>query len=378
MDVLQVLLIIDLTIALLALITHLENPNDSRRSFHIVLTFFISFVLYHLTYVFISKTFFPVRGWVENSAPFGLMYGPFIYFFLESYITDRTPKRVIWHIMPYLVFWIIQVGFLIFQLDHNSPLAEIYMRILYGLIPVSLLIYGVWGWQTMKKFRSRIKIAFYMVLFLFIVGLFVLAIYFIKAHFESSSVIDAGDGDIVGFAIYALLLIILILIYRGSNARKPGLITPDDNSLTIPDKIIDTHHSQHKQVKDSVSSGNYKKSGLSSVDLDNYEIKLDEIISKEKLWLDSDLKLDGLADALKIPSHHLTQLLSVRKNKNYNEYINNMRIDHACVLLKKNINTNISFAEIGYQCGFNSKTTFYRWFKQIKQMTPAEYQTTEK
>lgn len=52
------------------------------------------------------------------------------------------------------------------------------------------------------------------------------------------------------------------------------------------------------------------------------------------------------------------------------EYLNTVRIGHACKLLSEN-ERNIT--EIAYECGFNSMANFNRQFKKAKHMSPGEY-----
>ncbi len=52
------------------------------------------------------------------------------------------------------------------------------------------------------------------------------------------------------------------------------------------------------------------------------------------------------------------------------EYVNTLRIGHACKLLAE---TDLHIVEIAYKCGFNNLANFNRQFKKFKRMTPSEY-----
>src|SRR5690606_3535621 len=51
------------------------------------------------------------------------------------------------------------------------------------------------------------------------------------------------------------------------------------------------------------------------------------------------------------------------------EYLNRVRIGHACQLLGS---TKKTVAEIAYECGYKNLANFNRQFKKIKKMTPVE------
>ena len=52
------------------------------------------------------------------------------------------------------------------------------------------------------------------------------------------------------------------------------------------------------------------------------------------------------------------------------EYLNTIRVGHACKLLSEK---DINVVEVAYECGFNNLANFNRQFKKFKQMTPSEY-----
>src|SRR5690625_6217532 len=85
MNSLQILIVFNILLVVSALGTHLWKGTFRNPSFDKVLTGVLVLVLFHLSYVLSSKLYFSQDNWIEDSAPFGLMYGPFIYFFLQSY-----------------------------------------------------------------------------------------------------------------------------------------------------------------------------------------------------------------------------------------------------------------------------------------------------
>jgi AraC-like DNA-binding protein len=54
------------------------------------------------------------------------------------------------------------------------------------------------------------------------------------------------------------------------------------------------------------------------------------------------------------------------------EYINRLRIQKACLLLKRG---NLSVSEIAFAVGYNNLSFFYRYFSKIMKLTPREYRT---
>jgi len=55
------------------------------------------------------------------------------------------------------------------------------------------------------------------------------------------------------------------------------------------------------------------------------------------------------------------------------EYLNTVKIGHACKLLSQN---EMNIVEVAYECGFNNLANFNKQFKSFKQMTPSEYKKT--
>lgn len=99
--------------------------------------------------------------------------------------------------------------------------------------------------------------------------------------------------------------------------------------------------------------------------------KLEKVIREKELYKDPNLKLNDLAKKINISGHLLSQLLNENLGKSFPTYINEYRINEACKLITSN--SNLSFEAIGYEAGFNSKSTFYTAFKKVKNITPADF-----
>jgi len=99
--------------------------------------------------------------------------------------------------------------------------------------------------------------------------------------------------------------------------------------------------------------------------------RLNELMENEKLYRNPLLKLQGLASKLNILPHTLSQLLNENMDKGFPQYLNEYRIKEACEIIKNS--EQLKFESIGYDVGYNSKSTFYSAFKRITGTTPAKY-----
>lgn len=77
-----------------------------------------------------------------------------------------------------------------------------------------------------------------------------------------------------------------------------------------------------------------------------------------------------MADDLGVSKYVLSRVFSSTFHRNFNQYVNDIRLKYACQRLEL---TNDSMIEISLDCGFESQRTFNRVFKAFYHMTPTEY-----
>lgn len=106
-----------------------------------------------------------------------------------------------------------------------------------------------------------------------------------------------------------------------------------------------------------------------------YERQLIRLMETDKLYLNPLLKLETLAEKLVVPEKAISSLLNQFVGKNFNDFVNEYRVEEAKVKLTDPDYNYLSIAGIAFECGFNSLTTFQRAFKQFSGLTPSQYQT---
>ncbi len=102
-----------------------------------------------------------------------------------------------------------------------------------------------------------------------------------------------------------------------------------------------------------------------------YEIK--EYIEKNKSYLKQELNITNLAKELEIPAYILSYIINKAFKKNFFDFINSYRIEEVKKRLIAPEYKNIKIESIGYDSGFNSRTSFYEMFKKYTGLTPSEY-----
>jgi len=80
-----------------------------------------------------------------------------------------------------------------------------------------------------------------------------------------------------------------------------------------------------------------------------------------------------LAEELKMSPRDLSMMINRNFNKNFYEFINHYRIEEAKKLLTLPENKSKKITEIYLESGFNSKSVFNTFFKNIVGMTPTQF-----
>lgn len=117
----------------------------------------------------------------------------------------------------------------------------------------------------------------------------------------------------------------------------------------------------------------YKGSTLHHEYAEECIAKLKNLVEVEKVYEDSDLTLQSLAQRLSLPPHLLSQILNERLKRNFADFINFYRIEEAKRLLKSPEGAEQKIDALAVEVGFNTMVAFYRAFKKYTGMTPTQY-----
>lgn len=83
-----------------------------------------------------------------------------------------------------------------------------------------------------------------------------------------------------------------------------------------------------------------------------------------------NLTLVNVAQKVGITAGYLSTLFSQKVDKGFVDYLNELRIDHACTYLQQDY---LKTYEIAYKVGFNDEKYFSKVFKKIIGQSPSEY-----
>ena len=106
---------------------------------------------------------------------------------------------------------------------------------------------------------------------------------------------------------------------------------------------------------------------------DKYIAHLKQVIVKKKLYLHPEFTIQDMSNVSGIPLHHISNSLNTRLQKNFSEFINEFRIEHAKLILQESTSTKFTMEQIARTCGFGSKTSFNNAFKKHTGITPSEF-----
>lgn len=103
---------------------------------------------------------------------------------------------------------------------------------------------------------------------------------------------------------------------------------------------------------------------------DEIGIRIEHMMLVQRAYLIPTLKISDVAKQIGSNRTYVSNWFNRNRQSTFFNYVNQLRIHYACELLKT---TNMPLKAIAQESGFNSKTSFYRIFKNIKGYTPNEY-----
>lgn len=128
-------------------------------------------------------------------------------------------------------------------------------------------------------------------------------------------------------------------------------------------------------VTEVVPKTSYKNSGMDEEMCEQLFHQLKHHMEENKPFLAEDLSLSILAVQLGLTANQLSQVINQKSAVNFFTFINRYRV----AVVKERLNdpaySHYSILAIGYDCGFRSKSSFNKIFKEIVGQTPSEYRS---
>lgn len=310
--------------------------NAKKKKFT---NYFLSLLLFVLSIRIIKSVFFYFNPDLSNIfIHIGLsacvLIGPFLYLYLKSYSEDEKAN---WkeNVIPHLAIITI-LGVLYPYVEYRA----IWSKWIVCAIYFQWFIYIILSLKYIQPILQKIKEKESLKR----IDVWFLSIYLGVAFIWFAYTVAAYTSYIVGALSFSfiLYLIILLLIFKNSNEST-------------------FFHEKEK----------YKNKEIDTETLDLIGEKLSIIIEKE-LYLNPNFSLEEAAKQLEVTKHILSQYVNEILGKSFSNLIKEYRIEKAKMLLESK--NNYTIESLGYDSGFNSKSTFFTTFKKITGLTPAEYQ----
>jgi AraC-like DNA-binding protein len=117
----------------------------------------------------------------------------------------------------------------------------------------------------------------------------------------------------------------------------------------------------------------YQKSSLSEENKEQILVKIRKEMEGNSYFTNNLASLSGLAKQINETSHHVSQVINEKLNKNFFELLAGYRVDYAKKLIEKDKDSKLTVEELADLVGYNSKSSFNNAFKTITSQTPSEY-----
>ncbi|MBO3699785.1 AraC family transcriptional regulator [Roseivirga sp. E12] len=110
---------------------------------------------------------------------------------------------------------------------------------------------------------------------------------------------------------------------------------------------------------------------MPQAEIDRLREKIKATIMEDELYKDPDLKMPALAKMVGLTSHQFSAFINEQLGQNFAQLVNSFRVEIAKDLLRRQ--QHLTVEAIGFDCGFNSPSTFHTTFKKATGQTPAAY-----
>lgn len=368
----------------LIILSLLVKEKHKTLPHKILICFFLTILLVCLSdYAFLHKLrWLHLPTLIPDSISIWVI-APLLYIYIKSLfdISDNFIKKHSFHFIPaflFLVFFSIPLLISSIQKDYLFEYLRWLLQdkgdsILIMLSDLYLLVYSLFSLSLFYDYKTILKrnyssLSTYDFLWIqqmllgssiviFLDVLTEVLYFFFGVTFPG---IDNSGGDLV---VIAMIFFVGYLGYYGIHQSK----------ILIPNFLLPKEEEKNKPTTKKSTSGTF-----SNEEIKDLRFRLTETLEKEKPYLDEDLTLTKLAECIGISDKKLSTFLNQEIGTTFYDLINTARVEAVKQRIESKAYQQLTLLGIAYECGFKSKSSFNRIFKNVTGVSPSTYRNAIK
>ncbi len=300
---------------------------------------------------------FPVLHFIYK--PLYCLWVPLFYFYVRYCFSSdfKLKKKHLVHLIPFfsfliffLMIWMVKGNYYIWQ-----NLYKPYTFLSYTSLAVDLTVKLQYLFYNFLMIRSLVKV-------------------------EKNRNLQQAVTPTLGIEIrwlrfivygYALGCVSGIVIFVSNFLNN--LVTPTINMVSISYFFLFFFAIFYNTITNKLYDDEVKHKTvlLPNTDMQLLMKRIGELVVGGKMYLEPELTLQQIASALNEKERNISQAINTIQHRNLNDYINSLRIEHACRLLLADKQKPVF--EVMYESGFSTKGSFNLAFKKTTGKTPTQY-----
>jgi AraC-like DNA-binding protein len=353
-----------------------------------------TFLALHILFVSLAMTMpFTVRliSWQRGNLmqPFLLLPAIFLYLYIRSFKERISLKKTLPHLFVFFLFllavgWNVSLNLAKYP-NVKVPPAEAFhdpFNILITAINYAIkIVYYFLARKTLKSYQrsirqlfsetSRINLSWARVLlngYLFLLIAGIVSLLLMMSYPQQFNLLLLVDVAVATPYIY-------LATYKGITQPTIWQWQPGTNKDQVEEKIFEVEKIENIVVDEK---NRFARPGPDENKINMIAKKVVALLEEEKLYQETELTLQQLSDKLGLHTYQVSQAINEGLKKNFYDLVNNYRVEEAKRLLLHPKNVNYTVLSVGFEAGFNSKTTFNTVFKKFTGVTPTEYRDKQK
>ncbi|MBS1597925.1 MAG: AraC family transcriptional regulator [Bacteroidetes bacterium] len=354
---------------------------------------FLALYILAITLVMSMGFFMRFVSWQDSyfHQSFPMISAPLLYLYLRSFKETITWKKALPHFLWYFAFLIptylnLHSLALKYPNEKNVPVEALQkpatIIINYLRMGVSILYYFL-ARRTLNRYQKSIKHLFSetsnfdLQWTRYLVNGFLVVIFCGIVFFSLMIRFPEHFNELLLINMTVATPYIYLATYKGILQPTIWQLQPGISKEKVEEEIHEAEEMDlHKSESGKINS--IKTSEKSTGKLDELVGRIILLMEKEKIYQETELTLQNLADKLQTPSYQVSQAINEGMEKTFYDLINNYRVEEAKRLLLDPKNSNYTILSVGFEAGFNSKTTFNTVFKKFTGLTPTDFRNQQK